>query len=330
MALEDDQVIKIRHRILYAVYGIAAIGFAFAVWRGWFTANSHFTTEVAPATILLLIFATYLVRGTSSVLRAAAGPPQRAIWDLLKGIACFLGSFAWIIALAKRAPDTPFGAALLFGPSLGAILFGGFYFWRASGFVTGRVMRVLLVPKTTEYMSSDRGQALSSSLNPESDRIEIPINYRKLLVRFVLSVLAMIAVWWLMGRGNVFFETLDAVGIAYISYLHCRIAFGRGPGLIMSPSGISVRRHLGLLAELPWSQATTVEVKSTKLFSCLVVGVRYPERLIESANGYQRWAMRQNLDRFGSPMVVFAMFLKCDLAWLRNTAKSYRDRYGGT
>jgi hypothetical protein len=58
MPPNEDPHTKIRHRYLFAAYGAAGVGFVFAVWRGWFTPSSPFTTEVAPAVILALAFAT--------------------------------------------------------------------------------------------------------------------------------------------------------------------------------------------------------------------------------------------------------------------------------
>ena len=160
-----------------------------------------------------------------------------------------------------------------------------------------------------------------------SDHIEIPLNYLTLSLTFGITLLVYAIWYWLMGRGNLFLTTLAVAGLIFVTYIVGRIAFGRGPGLIISPSGISVRRHLGLISDLPWSEATTVELKSTRLFVSLVIGVQNPERLIENAGAYRRWAMRQNLERFGSPLIVSVKLLKCDRAWLVRTISAYRDRY---
>jgi hypothetical protein len=105
---------------------------------------------------------------------------------------------------------------------------------------------------------------------------------------------------------------------------------GHGPALVISPSGISVRKGLGLVTTLAWSEATALSIKSTPLYSCVVIGVRNADRLIDNASGYRRWALQSNLQRFGSPFVVFSSPLKCDRNWLLQTIAAYRARYGAT
>jgi hypothetical protein len=194
--------------------------------------------------------------------------------------------------------------------------------------VTEGFQRALLVPQTVQAPSPDHKAAQSASFGTGSDRIEISLNYRTLSLTFGITLLVYAAWYWLMARGNLFLTTLGGAGLIFLSYYFLRIAFGRGPGLIISSSGISVRRHLGLISDLPWSEVTTIELKSTRLFVCLVIGVRNPERLIENTGTYRRWAMRQNLERFGSPLIVSVKLLKCDRAWLVQTIGAYRDRYG--
>jgi hypothetical protein len=75
MSNNEDRPSMVWQRYLYTAYGIAAVGFVFAVWRGCFTPNSRFTTEVASAIILGLVFATVLARGPMSSLRAPPIPP---------------------------------------------------------------------------------------------------------------------------------------------------------------------------------------------------------------------------------------------------------------
>jgi hypothetical protein len=99
---------------------------------------------------------------------------------------------------------------------------------------------------------------------------------------------------------------------------------GRGPGLVISPSGISIRQGLSLVSNLAWSEATTVEIKSTPLYSCLVIGMRNADRLIDNASGYRQWALRSNLQRFGSPFLVSTSALKCDRNQLFQTVAAYR------
>jgi len=159
MSVVQEQTSKVRRQYLFAAYCIAAAGFGFAVWRGWFTANSIFTTEVAPATILVLAFATTLARGPMAVLRAPPVPLRRALMNVLKIVACFVFAMVWVVALARRVPNSNVGAVLLFVPPLGAILWGGFYFLQASRFVTRRILRALLLPRSSPEPSDNQESA---------------------------------------------------------------------------------------------------------------------------------------------------------------------------
>jgi hypothetical protein len=327
MLPSQDPQPKIRNRYLLAAYGAAGAGFIFAVWRGWFTPSSPFTTEVAPAVILALTFATVLARGPFAA-RAPARPARHLLVQLGKALLCWIGAFAWMYLTVHRVPDTYVGAATLFIPTLGLGLWGVTYFYRASRVVTDTTLRAVLTPQTTQAGTADGGPADASITIGAEDRVQVPVDYRAVLAKFAGSLLLYAAAWWVLGRDNVLITIIFAVGTAFLLYINSRIVIGHGPGLVLDPSGISIRRGLGLVTALPWTQATTVELKSTKLYTCLVIGVRNPEKLVENASGYRRWALRSNEQRFGSPVVIFASSLKCDRTWLVNTVAEYRKRYG--
>jgi hypothetical protein len=168
----------------------------------------------------------------------------------------------------------------------------------------------------------------SLPVSATADVVEIQVDYVAVLLRLLVSLLIYTAAWWVLGRDNVFISAIFAAGTVFLLSLNGRILIGHGPGLIISPSGISMRKGLGLVSNLAWSEATTLEIKSTPLYSCLVIGMRNAERLIDSASGYRRWALRSNLQRFGSPFLVSASALKCDRNWLFQTIAAYRARYG--
>ncbi len=328
MLNNEDRPNRPWQRYLYAAYGIAAAGFVVAVWRGWFTQKSRFTTDVAPAVILALIFATILVRGPLSVLRSSPISVRRAIVDLLKGLLCLIGSLGWIALIMRRVPDTYAGATVLFVPSLGLGLWGMFYLFRIWRLATGSVLRAVITPRTMPGLNADQIPENLTSVGVTAERIEIPVDYGTVILKFVVSLLINAATWWLLGRNSLLISTISAAGTVYIVYLNGRIVFGHGPGLVITVSGISVRKGLGLVSDLAWSEITTVEIKVTMLYKCLVIGMRDPQRLIGSATGYRRWALQSNLQMFGSPFIVYASSLKCDRQWLLRTVMAYRVRYG--
>jgi hypothetical protein len=227
-----------------------------------------------------------------------------------------------------RVPDTYVGAAALFGPTLGLGLWGLTYFYRASRVVTDAALRPLVTPVTQQLAATDLGAVHTPAAIGEDDRVEIPVDYGAVLVKFAGSLLLYAAAWWVLGRDSVLITTIFAVGTVFLLYVNSRIVIGRGPGLVMNRSGISVRKGLAFVNTLPWSQATSAELKSTKLYTCLVIGVRNPAILVDNTSGYQRWALRSNEQRFGSPVVIFVSSPKCDRAWLLKIVAEYRNRYG--
>jgi hypothetical protein len=325
MSNREDKRDKVWQRYLYAAYGIAAVGIAIAIWAGAFTPNSRFVTDIFPAIILFLAFATVLVSGQASSVPA---PGRRAVIDVVKGIACWIIAFVWIAALARRVPNTPGGAALLVAPAFGVGLWGMFYVGRAYLSLTGRVKRSLLTPQTIVDLGPSEGSKNAVFAGDLSQRIEIAVDYGAVIFRLALALFLYTAAWWLLGRDSALVSTIFAVATVYLIYLNCRIVFGHGPGLILSPSGIFLRQGLGLVSDLAWSEATTVEIKATKIYYCIVIGMRNADRLIEGAGGYRRWALRSNWQRFGSPFLIFASSLKCDRKWLFQTITAYRLRYG--
>lgn len=117
------------------------------------------------------------------------------------------------------------------------------------------------------------------------------------------------------------------IPLSYAAIISGRILIGRGPGLILSSAGLSVRRGLGDIAYLPWSEATTVELKSA-MVQLLVIGMRDPEKSVSHVRGYRGWVMRRNLRRFGTPFTIAISLLKWDTLRLLQTVATYRCRYG--
>jgi|HubBroStandDraft_1064217.scaffolds.fasta_scaffold00671_10 hypothetical protein len=235
---------------------------------------------------------------------------------------------AWIFLTARRVPDNYLGAAIIFGPSLGLGFWGVVNFFRASRIVTGGILGAVLTPRTSPLVIDDQLAADPQPVSATPDVIEIQVDFGAVLLRLLVSLLLYAAAWWVLGRDNVFISAIFAAGTVFLLYVNGRILIGQGPGLVIAPSGISIRKGLGLVSNLAWSDATTLEIKSTPLYSCLVIGMRNAERLIDSASGYRRWALRSNLQRFGSPFLISASVLKCDRNWLFQTVAAYRARYG--
>src|SRR5580658_6905876 len=225
--------------------------------------QAWFTNEVAPAVILALIFATVLWRGPGSALQPPASyTPRRAIVDVSKALLSWVCMIAWIFLTARRVPDNYLGAAIIFGPSLGLGFWGVVNFFRASRIVTGGILGAVLTPRTSPLVIDDQLAADPQPVSATPDVIEIQVDFGAVLLRLLVSLLLYAAAWWVLGRDNVFITALFGAGTIFLLYLNGRILFGHGPGLVITPSGISIRKGLGLVSNLA-SDTTTLEIKST-------------------------------------------------------------------
>jgi hypothetical protein len=165
------------------------------------------------------------------------------------------------------------------------------------------------------------------SSEPAADRVEIPLSYVAISLGLSPLLLAFAGAWWVLSRDSWLSVVILAGGAALVSYLVGRILIGEGPGLILSSAGVSVRKGLGDVPYLPWSEATTVEMKLAAV-RLLVIGMRNPEKSLRSARGYRGWVMRRNQRKFGTPFVVPIWLLQWDRIRVLQTVATYRCRYG--
>ena len=80
---------------------------------------------------------------------------------------------------------------------------------------------------------------------PAGDRVEIPLSYAAISLGFSVLLLAFAGAWWSLSRDSWLSVVILASAAALVSYLLSRFLSGRGPGLILSSAGVSVRKGLG-------------------------------------------------------------------------------------
>jgi hypothetical protein len=323
MPLPEDRRAQTLQRYLYPACAIAGVGLIFSIWRGWVT--EAWFTEGVPVLIFVVIFAIMMRRGPLSALeRPPSYTLRRAAVDLSKAVLCWIITFVWILLTVHRVPDSYVGAAILFGPALGIGLWGIVYLIRPYRWVFSGILGALVIPRTVPSAMLDADPVAARDT---PGVIEIPVAYRATLLRYAAALLLYVGLWWLLGRNNWLVSFIVAAGVLFALYLGSQIFFGHGPGLVMAPSGISLRKGIGTISHIAWSDATTLEIKATPLYSCLAIGMRNAQQLIDNASGYQRYSLRSNLQMFGSPVVIFTLPLKCDPHWLLQTIAAYRARY---
>jgi hypothetical protein len=175
--------------------------------------------------------------------------------------------------------------------------------------------------------TADTGLADDEASEPTGDRVEIPLSYAAISLGFSPLLLAFAGGWWVLSRDSWLSVVILASAAALVSYLLGRVLIGRGPGLILSSAGVSVRKGLGDVPHLPWSEATTVELKSATV-QLLLIGMRNPRQSLTNVRGYRGWVMRRNQRKFGTPFIVALWLLQWDRIRVLQTVAAYRCRYG--
>jgi len=148
-----------------------------------------------------------------------------------KALLCWVGAFFWMFLTVRRVPDTHAGAGVLFVPTLGLGLWGVTYFYRGSRVVTGAALRTILTTHTTQEGMVDRAATDTFAAIGADNRVEIPVDYAAVVVKFVASLLPYTATWWVLGRDNALVSIIFAVGTIFLAYINGRIIFGHGLAL---------------------------------------------------------------------------------------------------
>ena len=329
MKRDRDDRSRVAQRYLYFGYGVVGAAILLGALRGWLHPKSPWTTELIPALVFVLILATYLVRGPTAFQPPSTYSGRHALLDILKAAGCFLAMFAWVIATVRLVPDTRIGVAIVIGPAMAAVGLGGFYVWRVLRLVTAGVIKPLSAWQPMPDGTAGSA-APSVAVDTSAQSLRVPLDYRAVVLRLILSVSVMFVLWWILGRTRVDISVITVLTLVFVGYLLARVLVGRGPALVIGPKGLSVRAGVGSVREMSWAEIAGFALRTNRFSSVLVIQMRDPESLIARQGAYRRWSMRQGLQIFGSPAYVSASFLRCDQRWLLDAATAYRTRYGAS
>lgn len=312
-------------RYLYIAYGIATVAFIYGCWKGWFTENAIFVTTVIPVGFFVLLFATFLIRGVSGYQQKNASL-RGSVINLIKALGCVAGSFAWLFFFTGLVPNNAHGATIVLVPCIGLLIIGLFYLLRTN--LLGGITRFIFATFATPLSAVEVGTFRVSTSNTDGV-IEIPINYVAIYLRYTAVLLPAFCLWWFLARDDASITMGLLLGSLFIIYSNMKTTAGRGPAVIISPSGLSVRRGSGLPYEIRWQNISTLALRSTRLgVSFLVVDIRNPQGLESGRSAYARWVLRQYERKYGSSVIISVSNLKCDRKWLLQTLTEYHDRYG--
>lgn len=329
MKPEGDDRSKVAQRYLYFAYGVVGAGVLLGALRGWLHPNSPWTTELIPALVFVLILATYLVRGPTAFQPTSTYSGRHALLDILKAAGCFLAMFAWVIATVRLVPDTWIGVAIVISPAMATIGLGGFYVWRVLRLVTAGAIKPFSTWRPVAD-GTDGAAAPSVGVDTTAQPLRVLLNYRAVVLRLFACVSLTVAIWWIFGRTRVYISVIMLLTLIFVVYTLARVLFGRGPALVIGPSGLSARAGVGSVREVSWAEISGFALRTNRFSSVLVIQMCDPESLIARQGAYRRWSMRQSLQMFGSPAYVSASFLRCDQRWLLEAATAYRTRYGAS
>jgi hypothetical protein len=108
------------------------IGCALCLALMWYSPISGLTTLVVGGAGLWL--ARLHGRSGANPYLQTAGHDfslRPVLWSSLTAVGCFVAALVWVAASARFAPDTNVGAAIVFGPSIAALIVASVFFGRA-------------------------------------------------------------------------------------------------------------------------------------------------------------------------------------------------------
>ena len=308
---------------LFTAYAAMVLFAAVELGQGG-VSGSSLMVRVFPIGLLVLIAATMFVQ-------KYANEASRGRADILKAIGCFAGIFPCVIIAVKFFPDTQITVTVLSALIFSGIFVGLYYLMRFLG-VGFRAMTSALMTTQTMITRAPDTSVLEKEAGSDrlSDRVEIQLDYRTIILRFLGICSLAFLYWWFYARSNIFGKVVIPLAYLFATIQISRYLIGRGPAMVMDNAGIALHRNISSIHELHWSEITTLELRSHYSGAYLVIGLKDPEALIAKRGALGRWSMRQSKNMFGSPIRIPTFFLKCDRNWLARTAGEFKLRSKGT
>jgi hypothetical protein len=315
-----------RHGARFKGWLIAGYGTVFILFIGGlgierFQESPVISHDVIPFSLMALIFSTILVQANSKSSRI-----ERS--DIIKGLACLIGTFACGFVAVKLMPDTQLGVLVIIAAFIAPLL-GFVYYLSKVGGAGLRAMRVGVLSAETvpvDVSASDRGSKSEATFAP--DRVEIPVNYRAILMRFAIWVGLVVLFWWSFGQVYPIVRIVMPIAALPGFIKFGRYLTGRGAAMVMDENGIAVRRSISSsIDRLPWPDIAYFGLKSILYGTYLVIYLKNPEAIIAKQGVLTRWFMGQSLNMFESPVRIPLFALKCDQNWLVQTADAIRRKY---
>jgi hypothetical protein len=319
--IDTRRAIVFKRSLIAAYVGVAVVS-GIGLARGWSNSSAGVLRQIISCLILVLCAATLFVQNMSGNQRPFA------VFDIVKFIAFMFGAFVWLLVATRIVPDTSLGSAIVMIPTMGLFLWGMYYLSGPFGSMWRAATAVWLKPEPVPLSVPYQDTPATTLLDTVPDRLEVAVNYGAIAGRFFAGIFLVGTFWWLFERDSgIAAIILGLVGL-FITYHILRMVLGHGPGLVMTNEGLSIRRGIGTVTDLRWTDITTIELKASMGSTALVIGVRNPESLLARVKGYARWNLRRTQEMFGSPVRVPVFALKCDGQWLAQKTGEFKAKYG--
>ena len=118
----------------------------------------------------------------------------------------------------------------------------------------------------------------------------------------------------------VFGSSLLFIGLAFV--------FGKKNALELNKSGIS-NGLLNHIERIDWPEIKSVETRKKGTSESLLLLLHHPDEIVAKASGLKRWNLSRNYKLLGTPAVIYANTLKCDLNNLKNVINQQLNHPSG-
>lgn len=129
-------------------------------------------------------------------------------------------------------------------------------------------------------------------------------------------------------------EFVQAVAVLSVAFFAIAAAWAAikqrdpGPGLVIDAEGL-IDRSSGVAAgRIPWRDIKGFKVHEVQSQKFLAIEVKNPEHYLERANPLLRLAVRNNMERYSSPIQISAVALAIEFEELVEAVTAARRKHG--
>jgi len=151
---------------------------------------------------------------------------------------------------------------------------------------------------------------------------------------FALFFVLSITFFSVETEGSLFAAVVGALAIlvfgSCLLFIGLAFVFGKKNALELNKSGISINNGLlNHIERIDWPEIKSVENRKKGTSESLLLLLHHPGEIVAKASGLKRWNLSRNYKLLGTPAVVYANTLKCDLNDLKNVINQQLNHPSG-